>query len=142
VAATIGSGASNAEVAAALFLSEATVKAHVSRLFTKLDVTNRVQIAIVVHDADQSQTSYQETIPGDQRRRGGSAHAICTFTRPARCRSGMTLVGASHGDDDLSLGVSFAEIPDGFGDPTQRVAPINDRGYLAGLDEGRVLPFL
>ncbi len=52
VAAAIGSGASNAEVAAALFMSEATVKAHVSRLFTKLDVTNRVQIAILVHDAD------------------------------------------------------------------------------------------
>jgi len=54
VATAIGSGASNAEVAAALFMSEATVKAHVSRLFTKLDVTNRVQIAILVHDADPS----------------------------------------------------------------------------------------
>ncbi len=54
VAAAIGGGASNAEVAASLFMSEATVKAHVSRLFTKLDVANRVQIAIVVHDADQS----------------------------------------------------------------------------------------
>jgi len=54
VAVAIGSGASNAQVGASLFLSEATVKAHVSRLFTKLDVANRVQIAIVVHDADQS----------------------------------------------------------------------------------------
>jgi DNA-binding NarL/FixJ family response regulator len=54
VAAAIGSGASNAEVATSLFMSEATVKAHVSRLFTKLDVANRVQIAILVHDADQS----------------------------------------------------------------------------------------
>jgi DNA-binding NarL/FixJ family response regulator len=54
VAVAIGSGASNAEVGALLFLSEATVKAHVSRLFTKLEVTNRVQISIVVHDADQS----------------------------------------------------------------------------------------
>jgi len=54
VAVAIGSGASNAEVGASLFLSEATVKAHVSRLFTKLDVTNRVQISIAVHDADQS----------------------------------------------------------------------------------------
>jgi DNA-binding NarL/FixJ family response regulator len=54
VAAAIGAGSSNAEVAASLFMSEATVKAHVSRLFTKLDVANRVQIAIVVHDADQS----------------------------------------------------------------------------------------
>ena len=54
VAVSVGSGASNAEVATSLFMSEATVKAHVSRLFTKLDVANRVQVAIVVHDADQS----------------------------------------------------------------------------------------
>jgi DNA-binding NarL/FixJ family response regulator len=54
VAAAIGSGASNAEVAASLFMSEATVKAHVSRLFTKLGVASRVQIAIIVHDAAQS----------------------------------------------------------------------------------------
>jgi DNA-binding NarL/FixJ family response regulator len=32
-------------------MSEATVKAHVSRILTKLDAGNRVQIAIVVHDA-------------------------------------------------------------------------------------------
>ena len=51
VAVAVGSGASNAEIAASLFMSEATVKAHVSRLFAKLDVANRVQIAIVVHDA-------------------------------------------------------------------------------------------
>jgi DNA-binding NarL/FixJ family response regulator len=54
VAVAVGSGASNAEVATALFMSEATVKAHVSRLLTKLDAANRVQIAIVVHDASSS----------------------------------------------------------------------------------------
>src|SRR5215216_2691261 len=54
VASAVASGASNAEVAASLFMSEATVKAHVSRLLTKLDVANRVQIAILVHDAEQS----------------------------------------------------------------------------------------
>jgi hypothetical protein len=32
-------------------MSEATVKAHVSRLLSKLNVTNRVQIAILVRDA-------------------------------------------------------------------------------------------
>jgi DNA-binding NarL/FixJ family response regulator len=51
VAAAVGSGASNAEVAASLFMSEATVKAYVSRLLTKLAVPNRVHIAILVHDA-------------------------------------------------------------------------------------------
>ena len=54
VATAVESGASNAEVATALYMSEATVKAHVSRLFTKLGVANRVQIAILVHDANQS----------------------------------------------------------------------------------------
>lgn len=52
VATAVGSGASNAEIAAALYMSEATVKAHVSRLLTKLDVTNRVHVAILVHDAE------------------------------------------------------------------------------------------
>jgi DNA-binding NarL/FixJ family response regulator len=51
VATAVGSGASNAEIAASLYMSEATVKAHVSRLLTKLEVANRVQIAILVHDA-------------------------------------------------------------------------------------------
>ena len=54
MARAIGTGDSNAEVATSLYMSEATVKAHVSRLFTKLAVTNRVQIAILVHDAHQS----------------------------------------------------------------------------------------
>lgn len=54
VALAIGFGASNAEVAASLFMSEATVKARVSRLFTKLGVASRVHVAIVVHDADRS----------------------------------------------------------------------------------------
>jgi DNA-binding NarL/FixJ family response regulator len=50
VAVQIGRGLSNAEIGAVLFLSEATVKAHVSRLLTKLDLNNRVQIAMLVHD--------------------------------------------------------------------------------------------
>lgn len=54
VAGAVGAGASNAEIATTLFMSEATVKAHVSRLFTKLEVANRVQIAIIVHDAEQA----------------------------------------------------------------------------------------
>ncbi|SHN44319.1 response regulator transcription factor [Cryptosporangium aurantiacum] len=51
VAQAVGRGRSNAEIAADLRMSVPTVKAHVSRLLTKLDATNRVQIALVVHDA-------------------------------------------------------------------------------------------
>jgi DNA-binding NarL/FixJ family response regulator len=51
VALAVGRGLSNAEIAGELYLSVPTVKAHVSRLFEKLGTTNRVQIAIVVHDA-------------------------------------------------------------------------------------------
>lgn len=51
VALAIGRGASNAEIAAELRLSLATVKAHISHLFMKLDATNRVQVAITMHDA-------------------------------------------------------------------------------------------
>ncbi len=54
VAIAVSAGASNAEIAAALYMSEATVKAHVSRLLSKLDASNRVQIAIMVHDAAQA----------------------------------------------------------------------------------------
>ena len=53
VATALAAGASNADIADALFMSEATVKAHVSRLLSKLEVSNRVQIAILVHDAER-----------------------------------------------------------------------------------------
>ena len=51
VAIAIGQGKSNAEIAAELFMSVATAKAHVSRLLQKLELDNRVQIALLAHDA-------------------------------------------------------------------------------------------
>ncbi len=51
VAVCVGRGLSNSQIASELYLSIPTVKSHVSRLLTKLDSTNRVQVAMVVHDA-------------------------------------------------------------------------------------------
>lgn len=51
VFAAVAVGSSNAQIGRDLFMSEATVKTHVSRLLDKLDVANRVQLAILAHDA-------------------------------------------------------------------------------------------
>jgi DNA-binding NarL/FixJ family response regulator len=51
VAKLVAEGRTNQEIATELLMSTATVKAYVSRIFTKLSLTNRVQIALLVHDA-------------------------------------------------------------------------------------------
>ena len=54
VAVAIGRGRSNAEISRELYMSVATVKAHVSRLLEKLGYNNRVQIALMAHDAGEA----------------------------------------------------------------------------------------
>jgi DNA-binding NarL/FixJ family response regulator len=51
VAVAVGEGKVNSQIAEELYLSMATVKAHVSRIMVKLQATNRVQIANRIHDA-------------------------------------------------------------------------------------------
>jgi DNA-binding NarL/FixJ family response regulator len=51
VAEAVSEGLTNAEIADRLHLGVATVKTHVAALFSKLDVTNRVQIARCLHEA-------------------------------------------------------------------------------------------
>jgi DNA-binding NarL/FixJ family response regulator len=51
VAAAVARGLSNAQIGAELGMGVPTVKAHVSRLLTKLGLDNRVQLALMVHDA-------------------------------------------------------------------------------------------
>jgi DNA-binding NarL/FixJ family response regulator len=47
----VAQGKPNASIAAELFLSEATVKTHITRTFAKLDVSNRVQLTIFAYEA-------------------------------------------------------------------------------------------
>jgi DNA-binding NarL/FixJ family response regulator len=52
VATAVGQGKSNAQIGRELYMSVATVKAHVSSLLAKLDLNNRAQVALLVHDAE------------------------------------------------------------------------------------------
>ncbi|MFD0023448.1 response regulator [Streptomyces sp. NPDC058382] len=47
----LGTGLSNAEIADQLYLSAGTVKAHISRILTRTGCANRVQAAVLAHDA-------------------------------------------------------------------------------------------
>ncbi|MFD7314834.1 response regulator [Streptomyces sp. NPDC059883] len=48
----VGTGLSNAEIADQLYLSAGTVKAHISRILTSTGCANRVQAAVLAHDAE------------------------------------------------------------------------------------------
>jgi DNA-binding NarL/FixJ family response regulator len=62
VAVAVGRGMANADIAAHLFMSVATVKAHVSRILAKLGLGNRVQIALLAYDAGLLD-AYQDDTP-------------------------------------------------------------------------------
>ncbi|WP_328751536.1 response regulator transcription factor [Streptomyces sp. NBC_00285] len=64
VAIAVGQGLSNAEIAAALYMSVATVKTHVSRVLAKLDLNNRVQIALLAYDAGLLEDDQDSGRPG------------------------------------------------------------------------------
>ncbi|MEU3844374.1 response regulator transcription factor [Streptomyces sp. NPDC028635] len=62
ILALIGDGLTNREIGKRLYLSEKTVKNHISRMLAKLGVQRRVQAAVLA-------THLEQTEPADQRRR-------------------------------------------------------------------------
>jgi DNA-binding NarL/FixJ family response regulator len=68
VAVAVGRGLANAQIAAELFMSVATVKTHVSRILAKLGLNNRVQVALLAYDAgfleESGDGGHQPAAPG------------------------------------------------------------------------------
>lgn len=52
---TLARGRTNAEIATDLHISLSTVKTHIANLMTKLNVRNRVEIAIWAHETGRMQ---------------------------------------------------------------------------------------
>ena len=72
VAQLVARGATNADIARAMFVSEATVKTHVSRVLAKVGVRTRTELMLRIAGADEAVGPKSIAVSGRGLRRGGS----------------------------------------------------------------------
>ncbi|MCO5571856.1 hypothetical protein L7F22_025604 [Adiantum nelumboides] len=156
IALDLGAGRSNAEIAARHHISVATVKTHVSAILAKLDLNNRVQVALLLVEAGAQPPELGEEF-GPGGRVGGARPGGVGLVVPGGLRTGpLDLLGepagdgrghgAQHGDpgdhqagrDQPALGrhrvaVAVADGRDRGQDPPQGVGEGRDRcvGHVA-----------
>ena len=88
----IARGSSNAQIAGELFISEATVKTHIGRIFSKLDLRDRAQAVVIAYESGLVQPGAGDPrsmgkplrirVPG---RRGWTCPLADAETAPASC---------------------------------------------------------
>ena len=92
----IAHGRSNAEIGAALFLSEPTIKTHVTRILAKLQLRDRVQAVVFAYESGLIQPGIHwqgGSGPGVPARLSGRIPQVSTpITRPIRRLPGFRLL--------------------------------------------------
>jgi DNA-binding NarL/FixJ family response regulator len=64
----VAAGMSNAEIAASLYLSEATIKSHITRILARLGLRDRVQVAVYAYENGIVRPGHRTLPPGRKTR--------------------------------------------------------------------------
>ena len=78
----VAKGQSNAEIAAALFVSHATVKTHVSRLLMKLDARDRAQLVMIAYETGAALPASDESAETQQSSRNEECRRVVSSSGP------------------------------------------------------------